>query len=321
MALACVRGAFSVLRTNFYIPKKFIKKEADQEMRTVEQRFEGIGEEQLAWADIKESQRVSKVLYAEAVGLENLSFGNKKEEMLKLNYKGVYGYLPKSRIDNYEFKGLTHFLGKEFEFVVETVDMEGHWFLANRIQALEVSAKRFWKSAKVGQVLVGFIRGMDVSRLYLLVEGVPTIMRREDVSYSFIEDMRTEFEIGDTINVKITKLEAPTEENKDGVLEVSAKVLEKDPWGQISHYKEGSSYSGTITKIHPLHGVFLELVPGLTVRTNFPPNANPTVLQKGKKITVKLLEINHREKRIKAITIVPQKSISAGSRRGGRAAQ
>ncbi|MGV2885891.1 30S ribosomal protein S1 [Paenibacillus taichungensis] len=289
-------------------------------MRTVEQRFDGVGEEQLAWADIKESQRVKQVLYAEAIGLETLSFGSKKEEMLKLNYKGVYGYLPKSRIDNYEFKGLHHFLGKEFEFVVETVDVEGHWFLANRIQALEVSSKRFWKSAKVGQVLVGFIRGMDVSRLYLLVEGVPAIMRREDVSYSFIDDMRQEFEIGDTINVKITKFEPPTEENKDGVLEVSAKVLERDPWGQIAHYKEGSSYSGTITKVHPEHGVFLELVPGLTVRTNFPPNANPAVLQKGKKITIKVLEINPRERRLKAITIIPHKSISAG-RRGGRAVQ
>ncbi|RRJ54982.1 30S ribosomal protein S1 [Paenibacillus oralis] len=286
----------------------------------MEQHFDSVGEEQLAWADIKESQRVKQVLYAEAIGLETLSFGNKKEEMLKLNYKGVYGYLPKSRIDNYEFKGLHHFLGKEFEFVVEQVDLEGHWFLANRIEALEVSAKRFWKSAKVGQVLVGFIRGMDVSRLYLLVEGVPAIMGREDVSYSYIDDMRSEFEIGDTINVKITNLEAPTEENGDGVLEVSAKVLQRDPWGQIAHYKEGSSYSGIITKVHPLHGVFLELVPGLRVRTNFPPNANPTVLQKGKKITIKVLEINHRERRLKAITIIPQKSINAG-RRGGRVVQ
>lgn len=229
-------------------------KEVDNEMRNVEQHYDSVGEEQLAWADIKESQRVKKVLYAEAVGLEALSMGSKKEEMLKLYYNGVYGYLPKSRIDNYEFKGLHHFLGKEFEFVVETVDLEGHWFLANRIEALEVSAKRFWKSAKVGQIMAGFIRGMDTSRLYLLVEGVPTVMRREEVSYSYIEDMRTEFEIGDVINVKITNLAPPTDDNIDGLLEVSAKVLEKDPWGQIAHYKERSSYSGTITKVHPEHG-------------------------------------------------------------------
>lgn len=291
-------------------------------MRTVEQRFENVGEEQLAWAAIKESQRVKQVLYAEAIGLETLEFGNKREEMLKLNYKGIFGYLPKSRIDNYDFKGLHHFLGKEFEFVVEQVDLEGHWFLANRIQALEVSAKRFWKSAKVGQVIAGFIRGMDMSRLYLLVEGVPTVMRREDVSYSYIDDMRENFEIGDQINVKIISLEAPTEENKDGVLEVSAKILERDPWGQIAHFKEGSSYAGKITKIHPEHGVFLELVgaPGLTVRINFPPNASPSDLQKDKKIRVKLLEIDHRERRIKAIGIIPEKSISGG-RRGRRVVQ
>ncbi|MBY0217954.1 S1 RNA-binding domain-containing protein [Paenibacillus illinoisensis] len=289
-------------------------------MRQVEQRYEHVGDEQLGWADIKESQRVKQVLYAEAIGLETLTLGDKKEEMLKLNYKGVFGYLPKSRIDNYEFKGLHHFLGKEFEFVVETVDIDGHWFLADRIQSLEVSARRFWKSAKVGQIVVGFIRGMDMSRLYLLVEGVPTVMSREEVSYSYIDDMRSEFEIGDTLDIKITKLEAPNEENPDGLLEVNAKVLSRDPWAQIADYKEGGSYTAVITKIHPEHGVFLELLgsSGLIVRTNFPPNANPDVLKKGKKVTVKILEINHRDRRIKAITILPQRSINAGSRRGVR---
>lgn len=299
----------------FYIPKTKMKEVGD-EMRTVEQHYDTVGEEQLAWADIKESQRVKKVLYAEAVGLETITSGSKKEEMLKLFYNGVYGYLPKTRIDNYEFKGLHHFLGKKFEFIVESVDLEGHWFLANRIEALEVSAKRFWKAAKVGQVVVGFIRGMDTSRLYLLVEGVPTIMRREEVSYSYIEDMRTEFEIGDEINVKITNLEVPSDENNEGLLEVSAKVLEKDPWGQIAHYKEGGSYSGEIKKVHPEHGVFVELIHGITVRTNLPPNANPSILRKGRKVTVKVLEIDHRLKRMKAICINPKKSIGSG-RRGG----
>lgn len=285
-------------------------------MRTVEQPVQSINEEQLAWADLRESMRVNKVLYAETVGLETLVFGDKKEEMLKLNYKGVYGYLPKSRIDNYDFKGLHHFLGKEFEFVVESIDQEGQWFLANRIKALEVSAKRFWRVAKEGMVVVGFIRGIDMANLYLLVEGVPTVLNKREVSYSYIEDMRDEFEIGDTITVKILKAVPPSEENENGVLEVSARVLEKDPWHQITHFKEGSSYTGTITKVHPEHGVFLELVPGLTVRTNFPPNATPEMLQKGKKITVKLLEINHEQRRIKAISIIPNKAIGAGRRYG-----
>ncbi|MCM3130141.1 MULTISPECIES: hypothetical protein [unclassified Paenibacillus] len=289
-------------------------------MRTTEQRFENVNEEQLAWADLRESHRVNQVLYAEAVGLETLVFGEKREEMLKLCYKGVYGYLPKTRIDNYEFKGLHHFLGKEFEFVVESIDREdgeSHWFLANRIVALDVSAKRFWRVAKEGFVAVGFIRGMDVSNLYLLVEGVPVVLNKKEISWSFIEDCRLEFEIGDTIDVKVLKAEAPTAENPNGLLEVSAKALLPDPWHKIAHFKEGSSYSGTITKIHSEHGVFIELVPGLTVRTNFPPNASPDVLQKGKKVSIKVLEINHQQKRMKAITIIPNKAISAG-RRGRR---
>jgi len=285
-------------------------------MRTVEQHYEDVSTEQLAWADLKESLRVKKVLYAKAVGLETLQVGEKKEDVLKLNYNGVYGYLPKSKIDNYDFKGLHHFLSKEFEFVVEEIDVESQWFLADRIKALEVSAKRFWRVGKEGMVVAAFIRGIDMANLYLLVEGIPTILNKKEVSYSYIEDLREEFEIGDTIEVKVLKIEPPTDDNEQGVLEVSAKVLQKDPWHQIAHYKEGCSYSGKITKVHPQHGIFLELVPGLTVRTNFPANAKPDQLRKDKEITVKLLEINHQQRRIKAIPIIPHKSIGSGRRFG-----
>jgi len=321
------RGSTSHTRTTcpvygvlFFVPehmyKKTIKKEVDYYMRVIEQEYVPVGEEQQGWAEIKESSRIKKVLYADAVGLEVLGEGAQKEEVLKLKYKGIYGYLPKSRIDNYEFKGLHHFLGKEFEFVVEKVDLEAQWFLANRIEALEVSARRFWKSAQVGNKLLGFIRGMDASRLFLLVEGVPAVLERDEVSYSFIEDMRNEFEIGDLIKVKVTDLEAPTEENPDGELKVSAKLMERDPFLEITNFKIGSTYIGEIKKVHPQHGVFYELegIPGLTVRTNFPPNGTPDLLKKGKKGQVKLLDIDVQNRMIKAITIIPERAIRRGRR-------
>jgi small subunit ribosomal protein S1 len=270
-----------------------------------------------AWADIKESHRIQKVLYAQAIGIERIPVGNEVYECLKLNYNGIYGYLPKTLIDHYEFKGITMFLGKVFEFVVENVDHEQQIFSANRIKALEILSSRFWKNAKEGQVFTAFIRGVGPFSVYLSIEGVPTVLRRDAFSYNFVEDLREEVEIGDSIDIKITRLVKPGQSFKktpesqeeiageNGFLEVSHRILQDDPWKNITHFHEKATYLGTITRVHHDHGLFIELAsaPGLTVRTNFPPYSNGAILKKGDQIRVRLLEIDVQNRKIKAITL------------------
>ena len=99
-----------------------------------ENQYELEKEKATAWADIKDSHRTGSVLTAQAIGIENFQFGAVREECLKLNYKGLYGYLPIKFIDNYEFRGLQNFVGKIFEFVVSHVDLESHLFAADRIK-------------------------------------------------------------------------------------------------------------------------------------------------------------------------------------------
>ncbi|MDQ0255509.1 small subunit ribosomal protein S1 [Evansella vedderi] len=284
-----------------------------------------VSQDMIAWANVKDSHKTQSVLYAKAIGIEEIPLqSGRAEECLKLNYDGIYGYLPKTLIDDYEFKGLQHFLGKEFEFVVEHVDLESQMFVGNRKKALDILAKKFWKQAKVGNNYEAFVRGIDPYNVYLIVDGVPTTMYRDEYSYSFIEDLREELEIGDIIDVKITKLVKPNQKYKknnsrgdevqetageNGVLEVSSRLLQKDPWTNITNYKPKSTYLGTITKVHMEHGLFIELEPGLSVRTNFPPNSNGQLFKKGQQVNVKLLEVNPKNRRIKAIVITPKKSI------------
>jgi small subunit ribosomal protein S1 len=285
-----------------------------------------VSKEMLAWADIKDSHKTKNVLYATAIGIESIPVGKKEEECLKLNYDGVFGYLPISLIDEYEFKGLQNFLGKEFEFVVQSVDLDNHLFVGNRIEALKVLAQKFWKSARAGDTYDAFVRGVDPFNLYLIVDGVRTKLYRDEYSYSFVEDLRTEVEIGDIIPVKILKLVKPgqkfkkpnikgeevdAEAGEQGYLEVSSRVLKQDPWNNIVNYRERATYLGTITKIHMEHGLFIELegTPGLILRTNFPPNSSGQRFKKGHKVNVKLLEINVKRRLIKGIVINPKQSV------------
>lgn len=290
-----------------------------------------VSDKMIGWADIKDSHKTKKVLYAQAVGIESIAVGKKEEECLKLNYNGNYGYLPITLIDEYEFKGLQNFLGKEFEFVVQHVDLESQMFVANRIEALKILSKNFWKNVKKGQTYEAFVRGVDPYNLYLIVDGVRTKMFRDEFSHSYVEDLREEVEIGEIIPVQIMKVAKPgksftkvdgkgnkkeVEAGEEGYLEVSSRVLQEDPWNNITNYKERATYLGTITKVHMEHGLFIDLEPGLTVRTNFPPNSSGQLFKKGHQVNIKLLEINAKKRFIKAIVINPKQSV--GKRNFGR---
>ncbi|KIV58932.1 hypothetical protein AM501_23980 [Aneurinibacillus migulanus] len=287
-----------------------------------------IDEKARAWADIKDAHKTKKVLVAQAIGIEPFQIADKKIECLKLSYHGIYGYLPKQLIDNYEFKGLTHFLGKYFEFVVENISFENEKqiFLADRIKALDIMARKFWKTASEGQTYPAFVRGIDQYNLYLLVEGVPTTLHRTEFSYSFVEDLREEVEIGDTVEVKILGLVKPNEKyfpnpsdpdseeltaGEHGLLQVSARVLSEDPWNNINEFQVNGIYSGVISKIHLDHGLFIILEGGLSVRTNFPP-ASPN-FRVGERVSVKIMSIEAKDRKIKAITIVPKRAIGKKS--------
>ncbi|MGG3805831.1 30S ribosomal protein S1 [Metabacillus fastidiosus] len=276
-----------------------------------------------AWADIRNAARTGEVLYAQAIGLEYIPVAGKKEECLKLNYNGIYGFLPITFIDNYEFKGLQNFIGKVFEFCVTTVDLDGQIFAANRIKALEQLAKRFWRRAKSGEKYTAFVRGVDRFHVYLLVDGVPTRMHRDEYSYTFYEDLREEVFIGESLEVELLEVNKPLssvesdseeeietdDKTREGSISVSRKVLETDPMAYIHEYQEKATYLGTITKVHLDHGLFIRLEPrGIQVRTGFPPGTDQSLLQEGQTVNFKIQEINMQQRRVKGIVITPKQA-------------
>ncbi len=287
-----------------------------------------LSQEAVAWADIKNSKNRGQVLYGTAIGIEIIEQGGNREECLKLNYNGIYGYLPKRLIDTYTFKGLQNFVGKVFEFVVIHVDLEHQIFAADRIQAIEKLSEKFWREAKIGESFEAFVRGVDPFNVYLLVEGVPAKMHRNEFSYTFHEDLTEEVSIGDIIDVKLMDIidEEKAEENVDEeelsfveneeenkhskTILVSKKALETNPWKYINEYKEKSTYLGVIRKVHIDHGLFIDLQPrNISIRCNFPPNTDQSLLRVGEQVNVKLQVIDIQNERIQGIVITPRQAV------------
>ncbi|KJD42949.1 hypothetical protein [Paenibacillus terrae] len=280
--------------------------------------FDDLNNEEMAWSKLRDAKSHKRVLFARAVGLEDVVLGNLTMQCLKLNFDGIFGFLPQNKIDNYEFKGLHSFLGKTFEFVVEELIIEEGKrtgkFVANRIEALRILANRFWNTAQTDQIYEAFIRGIDPYNLYLLVEGVAVRVNRTEVDYSLYDDLREIFSIGDSIEVKIITLEKPDDVNTEGFIEVSARILNKDPWDNIGNYKERSFYMGKLVRIRPDLGMFVELESGLTALCNFPAGTHGKKFEKGEELEVKIRTINEDERRISGLIVLPRNRIGASNK-------
>ncbi|MEK4487987.1 S1 RNA-binding domain-containing protein [Psychrobacillus sp. FSL H8-0484] len=261
------------------------------------------------WADLRQAnnKKAKKfILKANVVGLEDLSLGTKKEQALKMYYEGIYGYIPISKVDDYEFKSLQMFVGTQLDFIVEGVfedkEGEGKFFLGNRKEALEILAESFWRTADVGQEYEAFVSGVDKYGVYLVIEGVRTRMEREDYSYTFVKDLQEEVFIGDTLDVRITKVDKEAKR-----IEVSRKVLEQDPKEFLKEYKLGGFYAGTIINIDVDAGIFVRLEPrNITGRSNIPAGLGKRLLKEGEQVNFKVTDINQVNGRVNGLVIIPR---------------
>lgn len=259
-----------------------------------------------AWAEIRDAyrNRVRKhVLSAQIIGAETLEFNNLKQESLKVYFEGIYGYIPKTLIDDYEYRSLQSFIGSQIDFIVTHVIDEGgkKIFVGDRKAALNALATKFWKTAVVGQEHDAFVSGVDQYGAYLVINGVRTRINREDFSHTFHMDLREVVFIGDIVPVKLVEVDKEAKK-----IEVSRKVLETDPREYIDEYQKGGTYFGTIVNVDIDNGIFVKLEPrGLIARTGFPPSLDSKKLVAGEKVNVKVTEINLEKARIRGILIIP----------------
>lgn len=221
-----------------------------------------------AISSLKEAKAFNRFIPVEVVGIEKLSLGKESQECLKVYFEGVFGYIPKTKIDDYDFYSIDSFVNTNLDVMVEQIISDEHktYFLANREAALELQANIFWNRGRKGEIVSGYVSGVDKMNVYLLVNGVRCRMSKVDYSFRFVRDLREEVERGQELEVKI--VEFNKEEKK---IQVSRRVLEADPRTFLDEYSVGSRYGATINNIDPETGVFVSLRPhGITALASLP---------------------------------------------------
>lgn len=226
-------------------------------------------EQRKEWNAIYASFESRSQLRGRVIGLENVSIpvGSLNAEQTELPCFVVMQYLVKVLIpaplfwmDEHTRIGASSAIGAEVEYVIIGVEREGECAAASRIIALE---QQRWFSREVrdvqpGDVVPAQILAVGPTRLTVTACGYDVVLGQAAISYSYLEDLRNIYHIGQTLSAKVLAID-------ESMLVLSMRETGPDPYESAEkRHPVGSCRVGTITNKYR-GGVFCRLPDGCTV--------------------------------------------------------
>ena len=213
-------------------------------------------------------------------------------------------FLPGSQVDLKPLKNFDHLMRVPLTFECVKLDKKRGNIVLSRRSILEKirdkDKSKIISKIKEGAIVQGTIKNLTEWGVFVDLNGVDALLHITDISWSRINKPSELLSIGQTIKVKVTKIEPQT--NK---ISVSVKHLTEDPYSKIiNKYEIGKTYDAVITKIQD-YGCFAKLEEGLEglihqselswTKKNVHPGK---VLSTSQKIKVVLLEKDVEKRRL-----------------------
>ena len=213
-------------------------------------------------------------------------------------------FLPGSQIDLKPLKNFDHLMRIPQTFECVKLDKKrGNIVLSRRAVIEKIRYKdknKIISKLKEGDIVQGIVKNITDWGVFVDLNGVDALLHITDISWSRINKPSELLSLGQSIKVKITKIE--TIKLK---ISVSIKHLTEDPYSTtINKYEIGKTYPATITKVQD-YGCFAKLENGLEglihqselswTKKNIHPGK---ILSTSQKIDVQLLEKNVEKRRL-----------------------
>ena len=211
-------------------------------------------------------------------------------------------FLPGSQIDIRPNKTMDHLMKQPQTFECVKLDKKrGNIVLSRRaIQERKRNESRdeILSKMKEGETVNGTVKSVVDWGAFLDLDGIDALLHITDMSWSRVNKPSELVNIGQTIKVKIIKIE-------NGKISVSVKALTLDPYIEaIKKYKVKGVYKGTISKVAD-YGAFAILESGLeglihqTELSWAKKNISARkVLSTSQQVDVEILEIDKEKRRI-----------------------
>ena len=221
-----------------------------------------------------------------------------------VNVDSCLCFLPASQLDLRPIKNFDHLMKTPQTFECVKLDKKrGNIVLSRRAVIEKIRNKdknKIISKLKEGDIVQGIVKNLTDWGVFIDLNGVDALLHITDISWSRINKPSELLSLGQSIKVKITKIE-PVKLK----ISVSIKHLTKDPYSTtINKYEIGKIYPATITKVQD-YGCFAKLENGLEglihqselswTKKNIHPGK---ILSTSQKIDVQLLEKDVEKKRL-----------------------
>tara|TARA_B110000438_G_scaffold13375_1_gene12931 strand:+ start:21 stop:1733 length:1713 start_codon:yes stop_codon:yes gene_type:complete len=213
-------------------------------------------------------------------------------------------FLPGSQVDLKPLKNFDHLMRVPLTFECVKLDKKRGNIVLSRRSILEKirdkDKSKIISKIKEGDIVQGTVKSIVDWGVFVDLNGIDSLLHITDISWSRINKPSELLSIGQSVKVKVTKIEPQT--NK---ISVSVKHLTEDPYSKIiNKYEIGQTYDAVITKIQD-YGCFAKLEEGLeglihqTELSWSKKNVHPgKVLSTSQKIKVVLLEKDVEKRRL-----------------------
>jgi len=213
-------------------------------------------------------------------------------------------FLPGSQIDLKPLKNFDHLMRVPQTFECVKLDKKrGNIVLSRRSIMERIRDKdrdKILAKINEGDIVPGTVKNLTEWGVFIDLNGVDALLHITDLSWSRINKPSELLSIGQSIKVKVTKIDPKTKK-----ISVSVKHLTEDPYSRIiNKYEIGKKYPAIVTKVQD-YGCFAKLEEGLEglihqselswTKKNVHPGK---VLSTSQKIEVELLEKDMEKRRL-----------------------
>ena len=221
-----------------------------------------------------------------------------------VNVDSCLCFLPASQLDLRPLKNFDHLMKTPQTFECVKLDKKrGNIVLSRRAVIEKIRNKdknKIISKLKEGDIVQGVVKNLTDWGVFIDLNGADALLHITDISWSRINKPSELLSLGQSVKVKITKIE-PIKLK----ISVSIKHLTEDPYTKIiNKYKIGKKYQATVTKVQD-YGCFAKLEEGLEglihqselswTKKNIHPGK---ILSTSQKIEVELLEKDIEKRRL-----------------------
>ena len=237
---------------------------------------------------------------------------NRVKGGMVVNIDSCLCFLPGSQIDTKPLKNFDHLMNVPLKFLCVKLDKVRGNIVVSRRAILEKNKnedlKKILKKIKEGDIVQAQVKAILDWGAFLDLNGADALLHVTDLSYSRVKKTSDLLSIGQTIKVKIIKIDPETKRISCGI-----KQMHTDPYENLDKkFKVNGIYKGLVTKCVD-YGCFIrlknpktnELEEGLEglvhsselswIKKNIQPSK---VLSPSQEVSVKIIEMDPEKKRI-----------------------